>query len=138
MRWLARLRSAHHMRWSVTVKVSLRRCRLCKQTGASPKDDIVTWSSVSRMPCSQVNVSVGSKRTSLNRQADVDIGRITADDLHGNGQADILANAGTAAHGPLEPDGSWTRWADFANKVYHVWRLVGPQLRERPDDEPRV
>eukprot|EP00971_Amphidinium_carterae_P168801 3344426-Amphidinium_carterae.1 len=26
-------------------------------------------------------------------QADVDIGRITADDLHGNGQADILANA---------------------------------------------
>eukprot|EP00971_Amphidinium_carterae_P330822 6464056-Amphidinium_carterae.1 len=71
-------------------------------------------------------------------QADVDIGRITAEDLHGNGQADILANAGTAAHGPLEPEGSWLRWADFANKVFHFWRLVGPQLRERPEGEPRV
>eukprot|EP00971_Amphidinium_carterae_P334809 6470296-Amphidinium_carterae.1 len=49
-------------------------------------------------------------------QADLDIGRITADDLHGNGQADILANAGIAAHGPLDPEGSWLQWADFANK----------------------
>eukprot|EP00971_Amphidinium_carterae_P111580 2209826-Amphidinium_carterae.1 len=49
-------------------------------------------------------------------QADVYLGKITADDLHGNGQADILANAGTAAHGPLEPEGTWLRGADFANK----------------------
>eukprot|EP00971_Amphidinium_carterae_P257279 5107491-Amphidinium_carterae.1 len=38
------------------------------------------------------------------KQEDVDIGRITADDLHGNEQADVLANAGTAEHGRLEPD----------------------------------
>eukprot|EP00971_Amphidinium_carterae_P172100 3412156-Amphidinium_carterae.4 len=43
-------------------------------------------------------------------------GAITADDLHGNGQADILANEGTAAHGNLDPEGPWLRWADFANK----------------------
>eukprot|EP00971_Amphidinium_carterae_P334907 6470453-Amphidinium_carterae.1 len=23
-------------------------------------------------------------------------------------------------------------------KVYHFWRLVGPQLRERPEEQPRV
>eukprot|EP00971_Amphidinium_carterae_P013871 273298-Amphidinium_carterae.1 len=67
------------------------------------------------------------------KQADVDNGRITAEDLQGNGQADILANEGTAAHGNIDPD-----WADFANKVFHFWRLVGPQLRERPEAEPRV
>eukprot|EP00971_Amphidinium_carterae_P041829 821958-Amphidinium_carterae.1 len=72
------------------------------------------------------------------KQADVDIGRITADDLHGNGQADILANEGTAAHGDLEPEDTWLRWADFANEVFHFWRLVGPHLREKPDEEPRV
>eukprot|EP00971_Amphidinium_carterae_P015262 300991-Amphidinium_carterae.1 len=49
-------------------------------------------------------------------QADVDIGRKTADDLHGNGYADILANAGTVGHGVLDPEGSWLHWADFANK----------------------
>eukprot|EP00971_Amphidinium_carterae_P005172 103335-Amphidinium_carterae.1 len=57
------------------------------------------------------------------KQSDVDIGRITADDLHGNGQADILANEGTAAHGDLEPEVTWLRWADFANKVLHFWKL---------------
>eukprot|EP00971_Amphidinium_carterae_P329168 6461467-Amphidinium_carterae.1 len=72
------------------------------------------------------------------KQTDVDNGRVTAEDLHGNGQADILANEGTAAHGPLEPDATWLRWADFANKVFHFWRLVGPKLRERPDEEPRI
>eukprot|EP00971_Amphidinium_carterae_P228177 4526207-Amphidinium_carterae.1 len=55
-----------------------------------------------------------------------------------NGQADSLANEGTAAHGPLEPDATWLRWTDFANKVFHFWRLVGPRLRERPDEEPRI
>eukprot|EP00971_Amphidinium_carterae_P328060 6459755-Amphidinium_carterae.2 len=50
----------------------------------------------------------------------------------------MLANPGTAAYGPLDPDAAWTSWADFAKKVYHVWRLVGPQLRERPYSEPRV
>eukprot|EP00971_Amphidinium_carterae_P116143 2301005-Amphidinium_carterae.3 len=61
------------------------------------------------------------------KQVDVDSGRIAADDLHGNGQADALANQGTEAHGPTEPDATWTHWADFANK-----------LRERPEDEPQV
>eukprot|EP00971_Amphidinium_carterae_P197893 3927379-Amphidinium_carterae.3 len=71
------------------------------------------------------------------KQADVDFGRITADDLHGNGQADILANEGTAAHGDLDPEGDWLRWADFANKVFHFWRLFGPRLRDRPDKAAR-
>eukprot|EP00971_Amphidinium_carterae_P245829 4882288-Amphidinium_carterae.1 len=50
---------------------------------------------------------------------------------------DLLANRGTAKHVPLEPDATWTRWADFANKVFHFWRLVGPRFRERPQDEPK-
>eukprot|EP00971_Amphidinium_carterae_P023794 469064-Amphidinium_carterae.1 len=33
---------------------------------------------------------------------------------------------------------SWLSWADFANKVYHFWLLVKPQLCERPEDKPRV
>eukprot|EP00971_Amphidinium_carterae_P333118 6467657-Amphidinium_carterae.2 len=37
-------------------------------------------------------------------QRDVQIGRITADDFQGNQQADLLANQGTAQHGPLDPD----------------------------------
>eukprot|EP00971_Amphidinium_carterae_P044488 874893-Amphidinium_carterae.3 len=72
------------------------------------------------------------------QQTDVDSGRVTADDCHGNGQADVLANQGTAQHGLLDPDVTWHHWADFVNKVHHFWRLVGPQLRERPDDEPRT
>eukprot|EP00971_Amphidinium_carterae_P033194 653553-Amphidinium_carterae.1 len=48
------------------------------------------------------------------KQADVVIGRINANGFHGNGQADVLAN------------------------VCNFWRLVGPQLRERPEDEPRT
>eukprot|EP00971_Amphidinium_carterae_P237208 4708308-Amphidinium_carterae.1 len=39
---------------------------------------------------------------------DVDAGRITAADLRGNGQVDVLANQGTAAHGLLEPEVIWT------------------------------
>eukprot|EP00971_Amphidinium_carterae_P010294 203384-Amphidinium_carterae.1 len=57
--------------------------------------------------------------------------------VYGNGQADVLANAGTEEHGRLDPDASWLRWAQFAHSVFHFWRLVGPQLRDRPDDEPR-
>eukprot|EP00971_Amphidinium_carterae_P002796 55086-Amphidinium_carterae.2 len=72
------------------------------------------------------------------RQTDVVAGRITADDFHDNGQADQLAKKGTAQQGPLEPDATWLAWADFATKVYHFWRLVGPQLRERPEEEPRA
>eukprot|EP00971_Amphidinium_carterae_P347876 6490112-Amphidinium_carterae.1 len=57
------------------------------------------------------------------KQADVDIGRITTDDLHGNDQADLLANEGTAAHGDFDSEGAWLRLADFANNVFHfgVW-----------------
>eukprot|EP00971_Amphidinium_carterae_P145447 2882392-Amphidinium_carterae.1 len=43
-----------------------------------------------------------------------------------------------AARGTINPEGIWTSWADFVNKVYHFLRLVGPQFRERPEDEPRV
>eukprot|EP00971_Amphidinium_carterae_P177829 3526932-Amphidinium_carterae.1 len=46
------------------------------------------------------------------------------------------ANQGTAQHGPLDP--VWLAWEDFAMKVYHFWRLVGPQHRERPDKQPRA
>eukprot|EP00971_Amphidinium_carterae_P343038 6482568-Amphidinium_carterae.1 len=38
------------------------------------------------------------------KQADVEAGRITADEFQGNQQADQLANQGTAQHGPLDPD----------------------------------
>eukprot|EP00971_Amphidinium_carterae_P054228 1068159-Amphidinium_carterae.1 len=71
------------------------------------------------------------------KQKDVDSGSSTADDLHGNGQANVLANQGTPAHGPLEPDAHWLSRLDFANKVYHLWRPVVPKLKE-PDDETRV
>eukprot|EP00971_Amphidinium_carterae_P253279 5028426-Amphidinium_carterae.1 len=70
--------------------------------------------------------------------AAVDHGRVTAADLHGNGQADLLANQGTEAHGRLAPDATWISWADFANKLYHFWTFVGQQLRVKPDSEPRV
>eukprot|EP00971_Amphidinium_carterae_P193672 3842890-Amphidinium_carterae.1 len=72
------------------------------------------------------------------KQADVDSGRIAAEDFQGNQQADLFANQGTALHGPLEPDPVWLAWQDFAMKVYHFWRLVGPQLCERPEEQPRV
>eukprot|EP00971_Amphidinium_carterae_P139426 2762960-Amphidinium_carterae.1 len=55
-----------------------------------------------------------------------------------SGQADFLANQGTDPHGPLEPDLVWLYWQDFAMKVYHFWRLVGPQLRDRPEEQPRI
>eukprot|EP00971_Amphidinium_carterae_P293932 5835445-Amphidinium_carterae.1 len=57
------------------------------------------------------------------KQADVDSGRVTADDFQRNQQADLLANQGTAQHGPLEPDPVWLTWQDLAMKVYHFWRL---------------
>eukprot|EP00971_Amphidinium_carterae_P157877 3129683-Amphidinium_carterae.1 len=40
----------------------------------------------------------------LKRSSSCYSGRITADDLHGNGQADALVKQGTAAHGQFEPD----------------------------------
>eukprot|EP00971_Amphidinium_carterae_P348996 6490784-Amphidinium_carterae.2 len=72
------------------------------------------------------------------KQTDVDSGRATVDDYQGNQQADLLANQGTEQHGPLEPDPVSLSWQDFAMKVYHIWRLVGPQLRDRPKEQPRV
>eukprot|EP00971_Amphidinium_carterae_P222859 4422571-Amphidinium_carterae.2 len=72
------------------------------------------------------------------KQTDVDSGRATVDDYQGNQQADRLANQGTEQHGPLEPDPVWLTWQDVATKVYNFWRLVGPQLRDRPEEQPRV
>eukprot|EP00971_Amphidinium_carterae_P265628 5269884-Amphidinium_carterae.1 len=65
-------------------------------------------------------------------------GQVREKDFHGKGQADRLANLDTAEHAPLESTTSWVYWADFANKVFHFWRLVGPLLRERLDTAPRV
>eukprot|EP00971_Amphidinium_carterae_P176979 3509187-Amphidinium_carterae.1 len=73
------------------------------------------------------------------KPADVDSGRVTADDFQGNQQADLLANQGTAQHGLLEPDLVWLTWQDLAMKVYHFWRLVGPgrtSLRDRSEEQP--
>eukprot|EP00971_Amphidinium_carterae_P335325 6471129-Amphidinium_carterae.1 len=72
------------------------------------------------------------------KQADVDSGRLTVDHFQGKQQADLLADQGTAQHGPLDPDPVWLTWQDFAIKVYRFWRLVGPQLRERPEEQPRA
>eukprot|EP00971_Amphidinium_carterae_P016043 316214-Amphidinium_carterae.1 len=47
-------------------------------------------------------------------------------------EVDELANQATAPHNPLDPDATWICCADFANKVYHVWRIVDPQLWVRP------
>eukprot|EP00971_Amphidinium_carterae_P006071 119662-Amphidinium_carterae.1 len=66
------------------------------------------------------------------KQEAVDRGMVTVDDLHGNGQADVLANQRVAAHGPSDPDVNWTEQGS------PLWKLVGPQLRERPETEPRV
>eukprot|EP00971_Amphidinium_carterae_P338254 6475500-Amphidinium_carterae.1 len=41
-------------------------------------------------------------------------------------------------HGPLEPDPVWLAWQDFAMKVCNFWRLVGPQLRDKPEEQLRV
>eukprot|EP00971_Amphidinium_carterae_P060485 1197160-Amphidinium_carterae.1 len=78
------------------------------------------------------------KERAIAWRVDVDSGRMTADDFQGNQQADVPANQGMAQHGPLEPDPTWLTWADFANKVYHFWLQVGPQLRDRPEAEPRA
>eukprot|EP00971_Amphidinium_carterae_P008422 166127-Amphidinium_carterae.3 len=43
-------------------------------------------------------------------QTAVDSGMDTATDLYCNGQADELANQGTAVHGLLEPDATWISW----------------------------
>eukprot|EP00971_Amphidinium_carterae_P312076 6203362-Amphidinium_carterae.1 len=58
----------------------------------------------------------------------------------GNQQADLLANQGTERllDSDLEPDPVWLSWQDFAMKVHQFWRLVGPQLRDRPEEQPRV
>eukprot|EP00971_Amphidinium_carterae_P121480 2405802-Amphidinium_carterae.1 len=106
------------------------------------------WSKLSRpykldveTPKAGIGISLPGQRIRWMKahlqQTGVDPSRVTADDLHGNGQADVFANQGTATHGTLEPDVTWTRWADFADKVFHFWRLVS-QLRERREDEPRV
>eukprot|EP00971_Amphidinium_carterae_P102346 2026227-Amphidinium_carterae.4 len=75
------------------------------------------------------------------KQADVDSGRVTVDDFQGNQQADISefsANQGTEQHGLFEPDPVWLSWQTFAMKVCHFWRLVGPQLRDRPEEQTCV
>eukprot|EP00971_Amphidinium_carterae_P081987 1622143-Amphidinium_carterae.1 len=70
-------------------------------------------------------------------QTTVDRGMVTASDLHGNSQPNEMADQKTAAHGHLEPNVTWTHGANFANKVFHFGKLLGPRLRVRPDSERR-
>eukprot|EP00971_Amphidinium_carterae_P143710 2847521-Amphidinium_carterae.1 len=83
------------MKWSETAKVLSRLFRLCKQAEYNPKGGTEISSNEFKM-----------------------LSSLVTDDLHGNSQADILANEGTAAHGDLEPEATWLQWADFAN----FWR----------------
>eukprot|EP00971_Amphidinium_carterae_P266479 5286219-Amphidinium_carterae.1 len=37
-----------------------------------------------------------------------------------------------------EPSDDWLLWEQAAKAVRHLWLLVGPKLRERPEAWPRV
>eukprot|EP00971_Amphidinium_carterae_P180713 3584317-Amphidinium_carterae.1 len=50
----------------------------------------------------------------------------------------MLANQGIAAHGPLEPDATWTRWADFTcgawwDRNYVVDQTMSQELDFHPN-----
>eukprot|EP00971_Amphidinium_carterae_P031028 610699-Amphidinium_carterae.1 len=71
-------------------------------------------------------------------QAAVDQGKVTVSDLFGNSQAHALANLSTDELDPLEPTVTWKLWTDFAHEVFYFWKLVGPRLREQPDNATRL
>eukprot|EP00971_Amphidinium_carterae_P207230 4111449-Amphidinium_carterae.1 len=68
------------MKWLVTVRALLKRCRLCRLADATPKVGTATWSSRVK------NALLPGQRVRWIKahltQADVEGGRITADDLH--------------------------------------------------------
>eukprot|EP00971_Amphidinium_carterae_P217176 4311441-Amphidinium_carterae.1 len=78
------------MKWLVTVRERSKRCTPCRQADASPKRN-------RDLELRVKNALLLGQRVRWIKahltQADVERGRITAEDLHGNGQADVLANA---------------------------------------------
>eukprot|EP00971_Amphidinium_carterae_P168976 3347521-Amphidinium_carterae.1 len=59
-------------------------------------------------------------------------------DLQGHRMADTAANNGTRAHVPLEPSEEWKHWGTVSQAVRYFGLLVGPKLRTRPENWPRV
>eukprot|EP00971_Amphidinium_carterae_P242286 4810704-Amphidinium_carterae.1 len=41
-------------------------------------------------------------------------------------------------HVPLEPSEEWKRWSTACQAVRNIWLIVGPKLRVRPEQWPRV
>eukprot|EP00971_Amphidinium_carterae_P072386 1431947-Amphidinium_carterae.1 len=119
------------MRWSVTAKEWPRRCKPCKLDAGDLNGPIGRKSAGCAFAWAENQVDESPLEPS-----DVESGRITADDFQGNQQADLPASQGTALHGPLDPDPVWLTWQDLAMKVHHFRRLVGPQLHERPEEQP--
>eukprot|EP00971_Amphidinium_carterae_P130551 2586388-Amphidinium_carterae.1 len=69
---------------------------------------------------------------------DAEEGRMARSDLHGNHQADVAANKGTREHVPLEPSSEWKQWSTVCQVVRNFGLFVGPKLRSRPEQRPRV
>eukprot|EP00971_Amphidinium_carterae_P178547 3542159-Amphidinium_carterae.1 len=52
--------------------------------------------------------------------------------------ADLAANNGTREQVPLEPSEEWKQWSTLCQAVRNFWLLVGPKLRNRPEQWPTV
>eukprot|EP00971_Amphidinium_carterae_P189487 3761460-Amphidinium_carterae.1 len=104
------------MRWLVIVKAWSRLRKPCKLDEGCPKD---AQRMQQRLGTEALNALLPGQRSRWMKahlkQVDVDSGRVTVDDFQAK-QADLLANEGTAQHGPLEPDPVWLTWQDFAMK----------------------
>eukprot|EP00971_Amphidinium_carterae_P080438 1591696-Amphidinium_carterae.2 len=59
-------------------------------------------------------------------------------DLQGNRMADIAAKNGSCVHVPFEPSEEWKHWGIVCQAVRHFLFFVGPKLRTRPENWPRV
>eukprot|EP00971_Amphidinium_carterae_P289910 5756530-Amphidinium_carterae.1 len=62
-------------------------------------------------------------------------------DAQGNRLADTAANNRTRTHvpfEPFEPFEEWQHWGTVCQAVRHFWLLVGPKMRIRPEQWPRV
>eukprot|EP00971_Amphidinium_carterae_P038185 750492-Amphidinium_carterae.1 len=69
---------------------------------------------------------------------DADEGRVERADLQGNRMADVADSIGTGGRVPLEPSEEWRQWGTVCRAVRNFWLLVGPELRVRPEQWPRV
>eukprot|EP00971_Amphidinium_carterae_P223403 4432608-Amphidinium_carterae.1 len=52
--------------------------------------------------------------------------------------ADVAANKGTSEHVPFAPPEKWKQWSTVCQAVHNFWIIVGPKLRVRPEQWPRV